>query len=91
MFRDARGNYIAFDDSAHDRIAVSFVQPIDVSQVEAIVLADAHGFGGAELADAAEFGFISYPVANPAALNVITDTEGEVWEIWKVLLEIPIK
>ena len=91
MFRDASGNYIAFDDSADDRIAVSFVQPIDVSQVEAIILADAHGFGGAELADAAEFGFISYPVANPAALNVITDTEGEVWEMWKVLLEIPLK
>lgn len=91
MFRDESGNYIAFDDSADDRIAVSFVQPIDVSQVEAIILADAHGFGSETLSEQGEDGFACYLIADPDALNVITDTSGEVWEMWKVLLEIPLK
>lgn len=90
IFRDAGGNYIAFDDSDDDRIAVSFVQPIDVPQAESIIIADKHGFGGEGLADHTEAGFVCYPLADPDALNVITDIDGEVWEMWKVLLEIPI-
>lgn len=90
IFRDESGNYIAFDDSDDDRIAVSFVQPIDVPQAESIIIADKHGFGGEGLADTAEEDFECHPIADPDALNVITDIDGEVWEIWKVLLEIPL-
>lgn len=90
IFRDESGNYIAFDDSDDDRIAVSFIQPIDVSQAESIIIADKHGFGGEGLADTAEEDFECHPIADPDALNVITDIDGEVWEMWKVLLEIPL-
>lgn len=90
MFRDESENWIAFDDSTNDRIAVSFYAPIDVSQAEAIIIADKHGFGGEGLADNAEEGFACHPIAAPDALNVITDIDGPVWEMWKVLLEIPL-
>jgi len=90
IFRDESGNYIAFDDSDDDRIAVSFIQPIDVSQTESIIIADKHGFGGEGLADPAEEDFECHPIADPDALNVITETDGAVWEMWKVLLEIPL-
>lgn len=90
IFRDKSGNYIAFDDSDDDRIAVSFIQPIDVSQAESIIIADKHGFGGEGLADTAEEDFECHPIADPDALNVVTDIDGAVWEMWKVLLEIPL-
>ena len=90
IFRDESGNYIAFDDSDDDRIVVSFVQPIDVPQAESIIIADKHGFGGEGLADHTEAGFVCYPIADPDVLNVVTETDGAVWEMWKVLLEIPI-
>ena len=90
VFRDESENRIAFDASTSDRIAISFYAPIDVSQAEAIIIADKHGFGGEGLADTAEEDFECHPIADPDALNVITDIDGEVWEMWKVLLEIPL-
>ncbi len=91
IFRDESENWIAYDDSDDDRIAVSFHQPIDVTQAEAIIIADAHGFGGEDLSYAADAGFVCHPISDPDKLNVVTDTDGAVWETWKVLLEIPLK
>lgn len=91
MFRDESGNYIAFDGSANDRIAVSFAQPIDVTQAEAIIIADKHGFGSEEPHGAEEAGFACHLLEDPDALHVITDAKGAVWELWEVLLEIPLK
>lgn len=90
MFRDESENRIAYDDSTSDRIAISFHAPIDVSKAEAIIIADKHGFGGEGLADHADAGFACYLIADPESLNVITDIDGAVTELWKVLLEIPL-
>jgi len=90
MFRDESGNRIAYDDSTSDRIAVSFYAPIDVSQAAAIIIADAHGFGGEGLTAPDEAGYECYSIADPDSMNVITDIDGTVTELWKVLLEIPL-
>ena len=43
------------------------------------------------IAEHAEADFECYSIADPAAMNVVTDIDGAVTELWKVLLEIPLK
>lgn len=88
MFMDTSGNWIAYDNSTPEKLAISFWAPIDVDQVEAIIIADVHGFGTQRWEDSE---IETYYIETPDEWNIVTEHDGAVWETWKVLAEIPLR
>ena len=88
MYLDESGNRIAYDNSTPEKLVISFWAPIDMENAEAIIIADAHGFGDQKWEDPE---IETHYIEDPDALHIITDHDEPVWESWKILAEIPLK